>query len=932
MEPNPTGVMRQVGRVASEADTRADDALLAAFLHRRDDRAFATLLRRHGPLVLGVCRRLLHDRHDVEDAFQASFLVLLRKARSLRRRERLGPWLYGVAYRVALKARFLRARRRATELSANAMTPEPALVAESSSDGVELLDRELLELPESYRLPLILCELQGLSRRDAARQLHLPEGTLSSRLARGRQLLRQRLTRRGVALSAAAVLGLFVDHVRAAVPTSLSDATLLGSRSLLAGAAVAAGARSLMEGVLTEMLLTKLKTTATIVVILASLIGLPALLSRSAAADPPAVELPIPSKPKANDENRLRGVWRLEKVNGSDATAKELKETYGLLIFDNEHVTDGDGRTARAHFNEIADPKEIDWSLPGGPTRQWIYKLSGDSLTMCGKVADIGQERPKKFEPGMFDKKIVVHVMTYRRVTQGPALGPKPMAIDFGFPIVQSPNESCIYMNTRHCAFPFQLAPEKRKPDDTVTLYVSSNAGRSWKEAQTVKADRSEITFEAPRDGEYMVAIELGNQKPTAPSRGLRLVVDTVQPVVLFQCDGTTIRWAIIDKNLDPASIKVEVRYVGDADWRAYGEKPSANGAFRITGAPARPVEVRVFAKDLAGNEVTTSYQSDSANKPQAPAQLQPDVKKSDAPYVIEAPDIIRIEAVVRGSDKQPGKALPQPVAGSHLVRPDGTASLGVYGTVSVAGLTVEKATSAIRDHVVKAAERNDIDVRVEVETTNSKSYYIFIEGRDADRVTRMPFTGNETAHKVVETLKGELEKFAGPHASVSDFRVFIIRPATSSEKAADRVLQLDWPGGALDNRVGNYRLQPGDRVFATRHWLARAESAETDNAANLVSSRLGVTLKPADAKNVKAVNDQLGAGLRIVTMAKEGISHKAGLLPGDVIVGLHHWEMVSLDNVVWVLTHPDRKDFGPLTCWFIRNDQLRRVTLTQRE
>src|SRR5262245_17755655 len=215
-----------------------------------------------------------------------------RKGQSLRRGERLGPWLYGVAYRVALKARFLRSRRRATELPAIAMTSEPALVLESTADGIEHLDRELLALPERYRLPLILCELQGLSRRDAARQLRLPEGTLSSRLARGRQLLRQRLTRRGVAISAAGLLGLFADHAIAAVPTCLNDAALFSSRSLLAGATIAAGVKSLMEGVLTEMLLTKLKTTATVAVILISLIGLPALLSRSAAADPPTVQEP----------------------------------------------------------------------------------------------------------------------------------------------------------------------------------------------------------------------------------------------------------------------------------------------------------------------------------------------------------------------------------------------------------------------------------------------------------------------------------------------------------------------------------------------------------------------------------------------------------------------------------------------------------------
>jgi RNA polymerase sigma factor (sigma-70 family) len=260
--------------VAREADSRPDAQLLQQFLRHRDEDAFAVLVRRHGPTVLGVCRRLLRDGHDVEDAFQATFLVLVRKARSISRRDRLGGWLYGVAFRTAQKARFRRARVRAVERSAAEVTPEPATPAPTLDDWLELLDRELLAVPEKYRLPIVLCELRGIGRRDAARQLGLAEGTLSSRLARGRQLLRQRLTRRGVTLTSSALLiGLAAqaqaDFSPALVgPTVRSTACNLANCSLAAGG-VPAGVLELTEGVIQSMFLSKLKLALLLLPVLA---------------------------------------------------------------------------------------------------------------------------------------------------------------------------------------------------------------------------------------------------------------------------------------------------------------------------------------------------------------------------------------------------------------------------------------------------------------------------------------------------------------------------------------------------------------------------------------------------------------------------------------------------------------------------------------
>src|SRR5262249_48577907 len=155
----------------------------------REETAFAALVRRHGPMVWGVCRRVLPSYHDAEDAFQATFLVLVRKAASVMPREKVANWLYGVAYQTALKAPAVAARRGARERQLTPF-PEPALPEpERRPELGPLLDQELTRLPDLYRVPVVLCDLEGLTYREAARQLGCPEGTLAARLARARALL-----------------------------------------------------------------------------------------------------------------------------------------------------------------------------------------------------------------------------------------------------------------------------------------------------------------------------------------------------------------------------------------------------------------------------------------------------------------------------------------------------------------------------------------------------------------------------------------------------------------------------------------------------------------------------------------------------------------------------------------------------------------------
>jgi RNA polymerase sigma factor (sigma-70 family) len=284
-----------------------DWRLLDRFLDERDETAFETLVRRHGPMVLGVCGRVLHDAHAAEDAFQATFLVLVRKGRALHRRERLAGWLHGVAYRTACKARTTSARRRARERQA-----EVRLETLPADDAVwcdlrPLLDEELNRLPERYRLPVVLCYLQGRTLTEAATDLGWPPGTVAGRLARARDLLRKRLTGRGVTLAGALPAGRMTE----ALPARLLAATLRVARALAEGPArlneiATPAVAELTKGVLHAMFVTKLKTLVVAILAVGALgtgvLAYPRLVGQQPVPDPEqrppaAVQAPGPARP-----------------------------------------------------------------------------------------------------------------------------------------------------------------------------------------------------------------------------------------------------------------------------------------------------------------------------------------------------------------------------------------------------------------------------------------------------------------------------------------------------------------------------------------------------------------------------------------------------------------------------------------------------------
>ena len=202
-----------------------DDQLLARFFEHREDAAFAALVERYGPLVYGVCRRILSDANDAEDAFQATFLVLVRKGATLREPGKLASWLYGVAYRTARKLKAKAALRTKSERQASEMPTKSDHRDMTYEELQAVLDEEISQLPEKYALPLVLCYLEGKTNAEAAKQLGWPEGSISRRLSRARELLRSRLARRGLALSVALITAVFARPAVASVSRELLAAT-----------------------------------------------------------------------------------------------------------------------------------------------------------------------------------------------------------------------------------------------------------------------------------------------------------------------------------------------------------------------------------------------------------------------------------------------------------------------------------------------------------------------------------------------------------------------------------------------------------------------------------------------------------------------------------------------------------------------------------
>jgi RNA polymerase sigma factor (sigma-70 family) len=331
MDNRLDGILQQLRRAVRPAGADETDArLLERYLRQRDEAAFEALVRRHGAMVLGVCRRVLGNEQDAEDVFQATFLILVRKAGSVRKRGSLGAWLYGVAYRTAREARRAMARRRAKEAS---VIPQVHASAPAEEDLREVLDRELAALPEHYRAAVVLCDLEGKGRKEAARLLGCAEGTVASRLARGRSLLARRLARCGLSLAALAA----ARTASARVSTALVSLTVKAACAAAGPASlVSANVVSLVERVVRTMLLVKLRVM-TVVLLLVGTAGSGAgwLYYHRAEAAPPAQAAPSEQEKLRQELNLLQADLRraTERAAALEARLKEMDEEPAEVLF-----------------------------------------------------------------------------------------------------------------------------------------------------------------------------------------------------------------------------------------------------------------------------------------------------------------------------------------------------------------------------------------------------------------------------------------------------------------------------------------------------------------------------------------------------------------------------------------------------------------------
>jgi RNA polymerase sigma-70 factor (ECF subfamily) len=418
--------------VASEE--LSDDRLLGDYVLSRNQESFAVLVRRYGPLVWGVCRRTAGHTHDAEDAFQATFAVLARKAASIRRRRSIGAWLHQVARRIALRVRTTSLRgKTAMDSLVTGLESRPSADA-AAADRDEMLDDEIGRLPESLRLPIVMCYLQGLTNREAGERLGCPEGTIVSRLARARDLLRLRLVRRGIVLGSAAAVASLLTEAGSAAPLapSLAQAALRcgllsATRGAASGGILSAGAARLAEEMIGTLsrrsLLLRSGLLAGGIGSLALVVGIRGCIENTGTRRDAAgagLNLALSGAPDQGlnpniaSATPLDGIWEgedLEFVGGSDPAEHDQRSRLarwvvaaGMIRFKWQ-----DQPLLAARFS--ADPSShsgaIDYTITEGPQEMLLSSLPGlfevrdQTLEVCSAAA--GDDRPESIKTGLVD-------------------------------------------------------------------------------------------------------------------------------------------------------------------------------------------------------------------------------------------------------------------------------------------------------------------------------------------------------------------------------------------------------------------------------------------------------------------------------------------------------------------------------------------------
>jgi RNA polymerase sigma factor (sigma-70 family) len=385
-------VMRHLRRLTLPPGYRQSDrALLERFISRRDDAAFAALVQRHGPMVLGVCRRVLHHIQDAEDACQAAFLVFARKAGSIRKRDCPGSWLHGVAYRIARNLSREIARRRGREQSVEKQLQSDPAGDLSWREVRAALDQEIDRLPERYRAPLVLCYLEGKTRDEAAQHLGWTLGTLRGRLERGRELLRSRLVRRGLTLGTALLGSSLANQATAALPPSLVTATVQAAKWTLTSAAlptglVSAQVAALTKGGLKAMTLSKIKIAAGLLMALGVVGAGTGALVRESLADQPA-QAQKEDSPPADTEKRpaslqaSRERQRPENAANAEAAPKIVAEQ-ATLSASAPVLTIAFSPDGKVLVSGASDGKVILWDVRGGKELMSIGGAAGEKASV----------------------------------------------------------------------------------------------------------------------------------------------------------------------------------------------------------------------------------------------------------------------------------------------------------------------------------------------------------------------------------------------------------------------------------------------------------------------------------------------------------------------------------------------------------------------
>jgi len=418
--------------MAGEAE---DGSLLARFLDTRDEEAFAALVLRHGGMVRGVCQRLLRDYHDAEDCFQAVFLVLARKAGSVRKRASVASWLYGVALRTAREANRMRARRRSRERPMD-NAPEPCDTLSSPQDWRPILDQALAALPKQYREVIVLCCLEEQTRRQAALRLGIPEGTLSWRLASAKKMLARQLASRGVTPASAALAALLAGEAAAQVPPALVGTTAKAALLALTGqlTAVAVPSATLTKEVLNAMFVTKMKLVVVLLTV-ATAIGVsgiafhpggtlaeaqaaPPIARAGAARDNRDIERLIKQLGHDEFEEREAATNALKKVGkpaldalreaataSPDAEVRNRAAMLILAIRDSLIRSIDLGPHANQKLNERFHNYREGNDLAALPTGRQTF--AGIAFTVGGGVVQVGGEKPAKVEGIKVGAKVV---------------------------------------------------------------------------------------------------------------------------------------------------------------------------------------------------------------------------------------------------------------------------------------------------------------------------------------------------------------------------------------------------------------------------------------------------------------------------------------------------------------------------------------------